>query len=454
MTQKFDVVVIGAGPGGYVAAIKAAQLGLSTACIEKYTDKEGKLALGGTCLNVGCIPSKALLDSSWKYKEAKEGFAIHGINHAGVTMDVAAMVGRKANIVKGLTSGVATLFKANGVTSLQGHGKLLAGKKVELTKPDGTVEIIEAENVILASGSRPIDIPPAPVDQNVIVDSTGALEFQSVPKRLGVIGAGVIGLELGSVWSRLGSQVVVLEALEKFLPAADEAVSKEAFKTLTKQGLDIKLGARVTGSKVNGDEVVVNYTDANGEQNITFDKLIVAVGRRPVTTELLAADSGVNIDERGFVFVDDQCATSVPGVYAIGDVVRGMMLAHKASEEGIMVVERIKGHKAQINYDLIPSVIYTHPEIAWVGKTEQVLKAEGVEVNVGTFPFAASGRAMAANDTGGFVKVIADAKTDRVLGVHVIGPSNNVLRLCSNAAIIAPAAPSQPNAANATIARV
>ena len=423
MSQKFDVVVIGAGPGGYVAAIKAAQLGLSTACIEKYTDGEGKLALGGTCLNVGCIPSKALLDSSWKYKEAKEGFAIHGINHAGVTMDVAAMVGRKANIVKGLTSGVATLFKANGVTSLQGHGKLLAGKKVELTKPDGTVEIIEAENVILASGSRPIDIPPAPVDQNVIVDSTGALEFQSVPKRLGVIGAGVIGLELGSVWSRLGSEVVVLEALEKFLPAADEAVSKEAFKTLTKQGLDIKLGARVTGSKVNGDEVVVNYTDANGEQNITFDKLIVAVGRRPVTTELLAADSGVNIDERGFVFVDDQCATSVPGVYAIGDVVRGMMLAHKASEEGIMVVERIKGHKAQINYDLIPSVIYTHPEIAWVGKTEQVLKAEGVEVNVGTFPFAASGRAMAANDTGGFVKVIADAKTDRVLGVHVIGPS-------------------------------
>ena len=423
MSQKFDVVVIGAGPGGYMAAIKAAQLGLSTACIEKYTDGEGKLALGGTCLNVGCIPSKALLDSSWKYKEAKEGFAIHGINHAGVTMDVAAMVGRKANIVKGLTSGVATLFKANGVTSLQGHGKLLAGKRVELTKPDGTVEIIEAENVILASGSRPIDIPPAPVDQNVIVDSTGALEFQSVPKRLGVIGAGVIGLELGSVWSRLGSQVVVLEALEKFLPAADEAVSKEAFKTLTKQGLDIKLGARVTGSKVNGDEVVVNYTDANGEQNITFDKLIVAVGRRPVTTELLAADSGVNIDERGFVFVDDQCATSVPGVYAIGDVVRGMMLAHKASEEGIMVVERIKGHKAQINYDLIPSVIYTHPEIAWVGKTEQTLKAEGVEVNVGTFPFAASGRAMAANDTGGFVKVIADAKTDRVLGVHVIGPS-------------------------------
>lgn len=423
MTQKFDVVVIGAGPGGYVAAIKAAQLGLKTACIEKYQDKEGKTALGGTCLNVGCIPSKALLDSSWKFLEAEDGFKAHGINHAGVTMDVPAMVGRKSQIVKNLTSGVATLFKANGVTLLEGHGKLLAGKKVEVTGKDGNVEVVEADNVILASGSRPIDIPPAPVDQNVIVDSTGALEFQTVPKRLGVIGAGVIGLELGSVWSRLGAEVTVLEALEKFLPAADEAVSKEAYKTLTKQGLNIRLGARVTGSKVNGDEVEVTFTDANGEQKIVFDKLIVAVGRRPVTTDLLATDSGVDIDERGFIFVDDYCATSVPGVYAIGDVVRGLMLAHKASEEGIMVVERIKGHKATMSYDLIPSVIYTHPEIAWVGKTEQTLKAEGVEVNVGTFPFAASGRAMAANDTGGFVKVIADAKTDRVLGVHVIGPS-------------------------------
>jgi dihydrolipoamide dehydrogenase len=423
MTQKFDVVVIGAGPGGYVAAIKAAQLGLKTACIEKYQDKEGKTALGGTCLNVGCIPSKALLDSSWKFHEAEHGFKAHGINHAGMSMDIPAMVGRKSQIVKNLTGGVATLFKANGVTLLEGHGKLIAGKKVEVTGKDGNVEVVEADNVILASGSRPIDIPPAPVDQKVIVDSTGALEFQTVPKRLGVIGAGVIGLELGSVWARLGAEVTVLEALEKFLPAADEAVSKEAFKTFTKQGLNIKLGARVTGSKVTGEEVEVTYTDANGEQKIVFDKLIVAVGRRPVTTDLLASDSGVDIDERGFIFVDDYCATSVPGVYAIGDVVRGLMLAHKASEEGIMVVERIKGHKATMSYDLIPSVIYTHPEVAWVGKTEQTLKAEGVEINVGTFPFAASGRAMAANDTGGFVKVIADAKTDRVLGVHVIGPS-------------------------------
>ncbi|TBU97601.1 dihydrolipoyl dehydrogenase [Phytopseudomonas dryadis] len=423
MSQKFDVVVIGAGPGGYVAAIKAAQLGLKTACIEQYQDKEGKIALGGTCLNVGCIPSKALLDSSWKYHEAHEGFAVHGIAAKGVTIDVPAMVGRKNTIVKNLTGGVSTLFKANGVTLLEGHGKLLAGKKVEVTDKDGKVQVVEAENVILASGSRPIDIPPAPVDQDVIVDSTGALDFQAVPKKLGVIGAGVIGLELGSVWARLGAEVTVLEALDKFLPAADEAIAKEALKTLTKQGLKIKLGARVTGSEVKKKQVTVNYTDGEGEQKIVFDKLIVAVGRRPVTTDLLASDSGVDLDERGYIFVDDHCATSVPGVYAIGDVVRGMMLAHKASEEGVMVAERIAGHKAQMNYDLIPSVIYTHPEIAWVGKTEQQLKGEGVAVNVGTFPFAASGRAMAANDTGGFVKVIADATTDRVLGVHVIGPS-------------------------------
>lgn len=423
MTQKFDVVVIGAGPGGYVAAIKAAQLGLKTACIEKYQDKDGKLALGGTCLNVGCIPSKALLDSSYKFHEAQAGLKIHGIDVKGVSMDVPAMVSRKNVIIKNLTGGVAGLFKSNGVTLLEGHGKLLAGKKVEVTGPDGAVQLIEAENVILASGSRPVDIPPAPVDQNVIVDSTGALEFQSVPKRLGVIGAGVIGLELGSVWARLGAEVTVLEALDKFLPAADDQVAKEALKIFTKQGLDIRLGARVTGSEVKKQQVTVTFTDSTGEQKIVFDKLIVAVGRRPITQELLSADCGVTMDERGFIYVDDQCATSAPGVYAIGDVVRGAMLAHKASEEGVMVAERIAGHKAQINYDLIPSVIYTHPEIAWVGKTEQALKAEGVALNVGTFPFAASGRAMAANDTAGFVKVIADAKTDRVLGVHVIGPS-------------------------------
>ncbi|MBF0674223.1 dihydrolipoyl dehydrogenase [Pseudomonas sp.] len=423
MSQKFDVVVIGAGPGGYVAAIRAAQLGLKTALVEKYQGKEGKTALGGTCLNVGCIPSKALLDSSYKFHEAREGFKVHGITTGDVNMDVPAMVGRKDVIVKNLTGGVAALIKSNGVTLFEGHGKLLAGKQVEVTKLDGSVEVLAAENVILASGSKPVDIPPAPVDQDIIVDSTGALDFQSAPAKLGVIGAGVIGLELGSVWARLGSEVTVIEAMDKFLPAADDQVAKEAQKILTKQGLNIRLGARVTGSEIKGKQVTVKFTDAAGEQELTFDKLIVAVGRRPVTTNLLAADSGVTMDERGFVFVDDFCATSVPGVYAIGDVVRGAMLAHKASEEGVMVAERIAGHKTQMNYDLIPSVIYTHPEIAWVGKTEQQLKAEGVDVNVGVAPFAASGRAMAANETAGFVKVVADAKTDRVLGVHVIGPS-------------------------------
>lgn len=423
MTQKFDVVVIGGGPGGYVAAIRAAQLGFKTACIEKYKGKDGKVALGGTCLNVGCIPSKALLDSSWKYHEAKESFGVHGIEVKGVNMDVPAMVERKANIVKNLTGGIASLFKMNGVTLIEGHGKLLAGKQVEVTGADGKVEVLEAANVIIASGSKPIDIPPAPVNQDTIVDSTGALEFQSVPKKLGVIGAGVIGLELGSVWARLGAEVTVIEAQDKFLPAVDEQVAKEAQKLLTKQGLDIRLSARVTGSEVKKKQVTVFFTDANGEQELTFDKLIVCVGRRPVTQDVLSADCGVSLDERGFIFVDDQCATSVPGVYAIGDVVRGPMLAHKASEEGVMVVERIAGHKPQVNYDLIPSVIYTHPEIAAVGKTEQQLKAEGVAINVGVFPFAASGRAMAANDTHGLIKVIADANTDRVLGVHVIGPS-------------------------------
>ena len=423
MTQKFDVVVIGGGPGGYVAAIKAAQLGFKTACIEKYQGRDGKVSLGGTCLNVGCIPSKALLDSSYKFHEAKEGFKVHGIEVDTVNIDVPAMVARKDTIVKNLTGGIGALFKANGVTLVEGHGKLLANKQVEVTGLDGAVKVLEASHVIIASGSRPIEIPPAPLNGDIVVDSTGALDFQAVPKKLGVIGAGVIGLELGSVWARLGAEVTILEAQDKFLPTADEQIAKEALKILTKQGLKIRLGARVTATEVKKSQVTVTFSDAEGEQKQVFDKLIVAVGRRPVTQDLLAADSGVDLDERGFIFVNDQCETSVPGVYAIGDVVRGPMLAHKASEEGVMVAERIAGHKTQINYDLIPGVIYTHPEIAWVGKTEQALKAEGVEINVGTFPFAASGRAMAANDTAGLVKVVADARTDRVLGVHVIGPS-------------------------------
>jgi len=423
MSDKYDVIVIGAGPGGYVAAIRAAQLGMKVACVEKYTGKDGKQALGGTCLNVGCIPSKALLDSSWKFHEAQEGFDIHGIETKGLSIDVKKMIERKDKIVKQFTGGVTALFKANGVTSIEGHGKLLAGKKVEVTDADGKSTVYEAENVILASGSRPIEIPPAPLTDDIIVDSTGALEFTSVPKKLGVIGAGIIGMELGSVWRRLGAEVVVFEALDKFMVAADDQIAKEALKTFTKQGLQIRLGARVTGTEIKRKQVTVSFTDAEGEQQMTFDKLIVAVGRRAYTENLLASDAGVDMDERGVIFVDDYCTTSVPGVYAVGDVVRGTMLAHKASEEGVMVAERIAGHKTAMNYDLVPAVVYTHPEIAWVGKNEQQLKAEGVEVNVGVFPFAANGRAVAANETGGMVKVIADAKTDRVLGVHVIGPS-------------------------------
>jgi dihydrolipoamide dehydrogenase len=422
MSDKFDVVVIGGGPGGYVAAIRAAQLGLKTACIEKWLDKDNKPRLGGTCLNVGCIPSKALLDSSQKYHDAKDTFSVHGISMNDVAMNVDVMVDRKDKIVDQLTGGITGLFKANGVTSFEGFGKVLANKKVEFTAHDGTVTVLETENVILATGSVPVNIPPAPRTGDIIVDNQGALDFRAVPKRLGVIGAGVIGLELGSVWARLGSEVVVLEAQDTFLSLCDQDLAKEAAKIFKKQHLDIRLGARVTGSQVNGEEVEVTYLDKEGnEQKQTFDKLIVAVGRKPFTQGCFSEDSGVKLDERGFVFVDEQCRTSVPGVYAIGDIVRGPMLAHKASEEGVMVADIIAGHKAQMNYDCIPSVIYTHPELAWVGKNEQELKAEGIKFKVGKFPFAASGRAMAANDTDGFVKIIACEETDRILGCHIIG---------------------------------
>lgn len=424
MSSKYDVIVVGAGPAGYVAAIRAAQLGLKTACIEKWRDESGAGVNGGTCLNVGCIPSKALLDSSHKYHEAKESFGKHGIGTGDVSVDVPTMIARKEQIIKQLTGGIAGLFKANGVTSLFGTGKLLAGRKVEYTDHDGNVEVLEADNVIIATGSVPIDIPVAKVDGETIIDSTGALELKDVPKRLGVIGAGVIGLELGSVWNRLGSDVVLLEALEDFLAMMDQQIAKESGKIFKKQGLDVRLGCRVTGTEVKGDEVVVTFQNAAGEeQQQTFDKLIVCVGRRPYTENLLAEDCGVQLDERGFIFVNDQCETNAPGVWAVGDVVRGPMLAHKGSEEGVMVAERIVGQKTQMNYDIIPNVIYTHPEIAAVGKTEEQLKQAGVAYNVGLFPFAASGRALAADENEGMVKMLADAETDRILGCHIVGPS-------------------------------
>jgi dihydrolipoamide dehydrogenase len=423
MSDKYDVVVIGSGPAGYVAAIRAAQLGLKTACIEKDTGADGKIQLGGTCLNVGCIPSKALLDSSYKYHETLADLGVHGINVKGTELDVPAMQARKDKIVGQLTGGIAGLFKTNGVTPITGTGKVLARHQVELTTPDGGTEIIETENIIIATGSLPIEIPPAPCDHEYIVDSTGALAFTDVPKRLGVIGAGVIGLELGSVWSRCGSDVVVLEALEEFLPMMDQQISKEAAKIFKKQDLDIRMGCRVTNAEVKKKQVEVTFSNADGDQKEVFDKLIVCVGRRPQTENVLAGDCGVDMDERGFIFVNDFCETEAPHIYAVGDIVRGPMLAHKGSEEGVMVAERIAGKHAQMNYDTIPNVIYTHPEIASVGKTEQELKADGIQYKAGTFPFAASGRALASNDAEGMVKMLADAETDRILGCHVIGPS-------------------------------
>ena len=423
MSDSYDVVVIGSGPAGYVCAIKCAQLGLNTAVVESWADPKGKPVFGGTCLNVGCIPSKALLDSSHKFTEARDHFSVHGIDVGAPAIDVAGMMKRKDKIVTQLTGGVSSLLQHNGVTVVQGKGKLLSGRNVEVTAADGEKTVLSAANVVLASGSEPVTIPPAPTDDAVIVDSTGALTFDEVPKRLGVIGAGVIGLELGSVWGRLGSEVVLFEALDSFLPMMDAQVSKEAAKVFKKQGLDIRLNALVTGTSVKKGAVTVTYTEKGEEKSAEFDRLIVAVGRRPRTKDLFSSDSGVTMDERGFVFVNDYCATEAPGVWAIGDIVRGPMLAHKGSEEGVMVAERIHGKPVQLNYECVPSIIYTHPEIAAVGKTEQELKAEGIDYKAGSFPFAAIGRALASGETDGFVKIIADANTDRILGAHAIGPS-------------------------------
>ncbi len=424
MAEQYDVVVIGAGPAGYVAAIRCAQLGLNTACVDQWCNRQGQAVLGGTCLNAGCIPSKALLESSERYAETRGALAEHGIKVAGVELDLDAMMARKDKVVEELTGGIAQLFKANRVTWIQGRGQLHASRQVLVTENGtGKPRTLQAEHVILAPGSSPVQLDSVPLHEDIVVDSTGALEFRQVPERLGIIGAGVIGLELGSVWRRLGSQTVtVLEAQDCFLPIADETVAREALRGFNAQGLNIQLGSRVTACEVSDGAVRIRYQNGVGEHQAEFDKLIVAVGRRPNTDHLATDEAELLLDEWGFVHVDEQCKTNLPGVYAIGDAVRGPMLAHKGSEEGVMVAELLAGHAAAVNYGAIPSVIYTLPEVAWVGETEQALKASGSAYRSGLFPFAASGRARASGDSGGFIKILADAETDRIRGVHMIGP--------------------------------
>ncbi|TAK44829.1 MAG: dihydrolipoyl dehydrogenase [Betaproteobacteria bacterium] len=425
MARSFDVVVIGAGPAGYIAAIRCAQLGLNTACIEKWRAPDGQYALGGTCLNVGCIPSKALLESSEHYERARHKLQVHGVTASGVSFDLKAMLARKDQIVRKMTGGIAGLFKKNRVTWLQGHGRFVSGGttwKLEVDGGQGS-EAVEAAHVVIATGSRARHLPGVPVDNRLICDNEGALDFDSVPQRLGVIGAGVIGLELGSVWRRLGARVHILEALPSFLGAADESVAQEAWKLFTRAGeLAIELGVSVGAIGKSKAGVSVAYQTAEGKDaTLECDRLIVSIGRTPNTEGLGAEKIGLKIDARGFIEVDKNCRASLPRVYAVGDVVRGPMLAHKGEDEGVMVAEIIAGQHGHVNYDAIPWVMYTMPEIAWVGKTEQQLKAEGIAYRSGRFPFAYNGRALGRDEAEGFIKVLADAATDRILGVHAIG---------------------------------
>jgi dihydrolipoamide dehydrogenase len=419
--KSFDVVVIGAGPAGYIAAIRAAQLGLSTACIEKWKTPKGEYALGGTCLNVGCIPSKALLESSENYERVLHQFKAHGITASGVKFDLKTMLERKDRIVAKMTGGIAGLFKKNKVTWLRGHGKLLSGGTT--WKLQAGDEQVEAKNVIIATGSKARHLPGIPVDNKIICDNEGALAFDALPERLGVIGAGVIGLELGSLWRRLGSKVKVLEALPTFLGAADETVANEAWKIFTRtQALDIELGVSIRKVSEAKKGLAIQYDAADKSSKIfECDRLVVSVGRVPNTDDLGADNVGLKLDAKGFIEVDKNCRTALPRVYAIGDVVRGPMLAHKGEDEGVMVAEIIAGQHGHVNYDAIPWVIYTAPEIAWVGKTEQELKREGVAYKAGRFPFAYNGRALSREEPEGFVKILAEAASDRILGVHSLG---------------------------------
>ncbi len=424
MAERYDVIVIGAGPAGYIAAVRAAQLGFKVACVEKWKNPKGELALGGTCLNVGCIPSKALLASSEQYENAAHHLDVHGISVDAVKVDVAKMIARKDGIVTKMTKGIEFLFRKNKITWLKGHGTMAGAAdgfyRVEVSG-DGGTDVSEAKNVIIATGSKARHLPDIEVDNQLVCDNEGALAFTEVPARLGVIGAGVIGLELGSVWRRLGAQVTVLEAMPNFLAACDDAVSKECWKIFTKQGLKIEMGVKIGEVGRTKKGISIAYTDAaGGAQALEVDRLIVSVGRSPNTDGLGLDSIGLAVDERGFIEVDDHCRTKLPGVFAIGDVVRGPMLAHKGEDEGVMVAELIAGQKAHVDYNCIPWVIYTSPEIAWVGRTEQQLKAEGREYKTGQFPFAVNGRALGVGATDGFVKVLADARTDEILGVHIV----------------------------------
>jgi dihydrolipoamide dehydrogenase len=425
MSKAFDVVVIGGGPGGYIAAIRAAQLGLNTACIDEWKNAKGGPAPGGTCTNVGCIPSKALLQSSEHFEHAGHAFADHGIGLDNLSIDVAKMVGRKDQVVKQNNDGILYLFKKNKVSFFHGRGSFVnaADGGYEIAVAGDKPDTLSAKHVIVATGSNPRSLPGADFDEDKILSNDGALRIGAVPKTLGVIGAGVIGLEMGSVWRRLGAQVTVLEALPSFLGAADQQIAKEALKVFTKQGLKIQLGVKIAQVKAGKKGVSVSYADGAGaEQTLDCDKLIVSIGRVPNTTGLNGEAVGLKLDERGFVAVDDHCRSNLPNVWAVGDVVRGPMLAHKAEEEGVAVAERIAGQHGHVNFNTIPWVIYTSPEIAWVGQTEEQLKAAGRAYRAGSFPFLANGRARALGDTTGMVKMLADAATDEILGVHIIGP--------------------------------
>ena len=424
MSKSFDVVVIGGGPGGYIAAIRAAQLGMSVACIDEWKNDKGGPAPGGTCTNVGCIPSKALLQSSEHYEHASHGMAEHGVDIKGVKLNLAQMMGRKDGVVKQNNDGILYLFKKNKVSFFHGRGSFASAdaQGYQIAVSGASAETLTAKHVVIATGSIPRELPGAAFDEKQILSNTGALAIDAVPKRLGVIGAGVIGLEMGSVWRRLGSEVTILEAMPVFLGAVDETVAKEAHKLFLKHGLAIEMGVKI-GTINNGKEVSVEYVDTQGkEHKALFDKLIISIGRIPNTIGLSPEAVGLKLDERGFIAVDDQCRASLPNVWAVGDVVRGPMLAHKAEEEGVAVAERIAGQHGHVNFGTIPWVIYTSPEIAWVGRTEQQLKADGVAYKSGSFPFLANGRARALGDTTGLVKFLADAKTDEILGVHIVGP--------------------------------